>query len=55
MRTAEDYRATWDTGGLPAAWNEPPQPVRACLRVVMDEEVAHRCYAVRDPTVLEAR
>ena len=43
------------TGALPAAWDEPAKPVRACLRVVMNEEVAHRSYAVRDLAVLEAR
>ena len=42
-------------GALPAAWHEPPKPVRTCLRVVMNEEVEHRRFAVRDLSVLEAR
>lgn len=43
------------TGVLPAAWDEPPKPVRTCLRVVMNEAVEHRRYAERDLAVLEAR
>lgn len=42
-------------GRLPAAWEEPPQPVRNCLRVVMEEEVEHHRYAMRDLAVLEGR
>jgi hypothetical protein len=34
---------------------ESPRPVGSCLRVVMNEEVEHRRYAVRDLAVLEAR
>jgi DinB superfamily len=41
-------------GRLPAAWAEPPQPVRECLQVIMVEEVEHRRYAERDLAVLAA-
>jgi DinB superfamily/Pentapeptide repeats (8 copies) len=43
------------TGARPAARNEQPRPVRGCLRVVMNEEVEHRRYALRDLAVLEGR
>jgi hypothetical protein len=39
---------------LPAAWEDSPQPVRECLRVIMEEEVEHRRYAERDLAALEA-
>lgn len=42
-------------GRLPEAWQEPPQPVRECLRVIMQEEVEHRRYAERDLAVLATR
>lgn len=32
-----------------------PRPVRACLRVIMNEECEHRRFAERDLAVLEAR
>ena len=34
---------------------EEPRTVRRCLRVVMNEEIEHHRYAVRDLAVLEAR
>ncbi len=43
------------TGALPAAWEEPLQPVGECLRVVMEEEVEHHRYTTRDLAALEAR
>ncbi|MFR9777067.1 DinB family protein [Micromonospora sp. MS34] len=42
-------------GPLPAAWEESPQPVGECLRVIMQEEIEHRRYAERDLAVLAAR
>jgi hypothetical protein len=54
-RLTEDELERTCTGQLPAAWEEEPPSVRSCLQVVMDEEVEHRRYAVRDLAVLEAR
>jgi uncharacterized damage-inducible protein DinB len=35
--------------GVPApSWGEESRPVRACLRVVINEHVAHRRFALRD-------
>ena len=51
----DDELDRMSTGGLPRAWDESPKPVRTCLRVVMNEAVEHRRYAVRDLAALEAR
>lgn len=48
MRTADDYRAMWETV-------ERPRSVGRCLSVVMSEECEHHRYSVRDLAVLQAR
>jgi uncharacterized damage-inducible protein DinB len=40
-------------GLLPAAWEEEPPTIGTCLRVVMEEEIEHRRYALRDLAALE--
>jgi hypothetical protein len=51
----DDELTRTSKGQLPAAWEEPPPPLHECLRVVMEEEIEHRRYAVRDLAALEAR
>ncbi|MET8336088.1 DinB family protein [Streptosporangium canum] len=42
-------------GSLPSAWDEPSPPVHEALAVVMDEEIDHRRYVLRDLGALESR
>ena len=43
------------TAALTAAWGVESHSVDDCLRVVLDEHIAHRRYALRDLALLEAR